>query len=95
MHLNKKSEEERENASRRLPFRQERARIKEREREKEIDAKTREGRWGKGGGGKPAGRIVDFYLLSIWLIVSQFLRSGDLIGLNAVIEIVALLIGLS
>lgn len=45
--------------------------------------------------GKPAGRIVDFYLLSIWLIVSQFLRFGDLAWLNAVIEIVALLIGLS
>lgn len=45
--------------------------------------------------GKPAGRIVDFYLLSIWLIVSQFLRSADLAGLNAIIEIVALLIGLS
>jgi len=42
-----------------------------------------------------AGCIVDFYLLSIWLIVSQFLRSADLAGLNAVIEIVALLIGLS
>lgn len=40
-------------------------------------------------------RIVDFYLLSISLIVPQFLRSGDLAGLNAVIEIVALLIGLS
>lgn len=46
-------------------------------------------------GCEPAGRIVDFYLLSISLIVSQFLRSGDLAGLNAVIEIVALLIGLS
>lgn len=31
-------------------------------------------------GGKPAGRIVDFYLLSISVIVSQFLRSGDLAG---------------
>lgn len=40
-------------------------------------------------------RDVDFYLLSIWLIVSQFLRSADLAGLNTVIEIVALLIGLS
>lgn len=45
--------------------------------------------------GKPAGCIVDFYLLSIWLIVLQFLRFGDLAWLNAVIEIVALLIGLS
>lgn len=54
-------------------------------------------RWRKKRGrrGKPAGRIVDFYLLSIWLIVSYFLRSADLAGLNAVIEIVALLIGLS
>lgn len=31
-------------------------------------------------GGKPAGRIVDFYSLSISVIVSQFLRSGDLAG---------------
>lgn len=49
----------------------------------------------EGAGGKPAGRIVDFYLLSISVIVSQFLRSDDLAGINAVIEIVALLIGLS
>lgn len=34
--------------------------------------------WDGREGGKPAGRIVDFYLLSISVIVSQFLRSGDL-----------------
>lgn len=36
-----------------------------------------------GEGASPRGHIVDFYSLSIWLIVSQFLQSADLAGLNA------------